>query len=117
MGRVTIDDGGGGGGGSAAVSASASTPSPPPASGRCDSVRTVTATPTMPITTSYDDGEYVDDNAEYNKDVDDDNVFPDDNLYRQLCRTRHPALWVYTASSCLPYGSEVWVCASRTRAC
>ena len=72
--------------------------------------------PLIPIAASYNNGEY---NNKYsnNDDEYDNDVFPDDDLYRQRCRARRPASLVYTTSSCLPYGSEVWVCASRTRAC
>ncbi len=46
---------------------------------------------------------------EYNNNDDeyDNDVFPDDDLYRQRCRAHRPASLVYVSSSCLPYGYEV----------
>ena len=62
--------------------------------------------PLMPAAASYDNGEYndeyKDDDNEYGNDV-----FPDDDLYRQWCPAHCPASLVYALSSCLPYGSEV----------
>ncbi len=71
--------------------------------------------PPLPIATSYNDGEYGDNNDEYDDDVDNNDVFPDKDLYRQRCCARHPASWVYATSPCLPYGSEVVLRFQNTR--
>ena len=68
-------------GGGAAIPASASAPSAPPASGRCNGARTETAAPPMPTAASYNGGEYDNDNDEYNGNIDEDDIFPDNNLY------------------------------------